>query len=382
VLDVILNAIEEAMDTMDTKISWQDIADAAGITKSALSHFKKGTELKFPTLLKIAKFVFKKNYFSTFRSWCLDVEQPKNVRYAMEYLAVNKLVDELEQLINKTTTSSPNCELLDWVNVYKIQLKYLKNESPSSILNEIRLCTPKSVETKTFLVILQASCKNRLREYNMMAALSQGLDKTIDTIKDDFIKTSYQHRLKEILSYVSLYAHNDPVLARKYASEIISSEFCATLTAHSYYIVGMSYLLDNYDECLGNILNYRDALIQLGRERDARLAEQSDIPFINNVWKKYSDRPVTSDISEIAHYEAVSGDKDLAVKLLDEIMERDGVNGFRLYYKAIATGDESLFMQSIVFFVHKSGAKHFATLPYRYIKDNPALAPVAELLLN
>ncbi|MFL6517496.1 MAG: AimR family lysis-lysogeny pheromone receptor, partial [Bacillus sp. (in: firmicutes)] len=303
-------------------------------------------------------------------------------RYALEYLAVNKQTNELDELVEKILAEGPNREMLDWASAYKIQVMYQKYAPTSEILSAIRLYTPKSVETKTLITIIEASCKHRLREYNSMAAAVEGLDTTIESIKEDFIRQSYQIRIKELLSYVYLYNYNKPEKAREYALEIISADFCATLTAHSFYIVGMSYLFDNYDLCLGNIEKYRDALYDLGREKDADLADQSDIPFVNNVWGKYSEAPVTSDISEIAHYEAMVGNKEIALKLIDEVVSEQGQNGFNLYQKALATGDKSLFLQSMVYFVNKAGGKFYANLPYRYLKDDPTFAPVADLLIN
>ncbi|MFZ7945711.1 AimR family lysis-lysogeny pheromone receptor [Neobacillus sp. 19] len=378
---MILSTIEEALDTIEPRISWKDIANAAGITNSALSHFKKGTELKFPTLLKIAKFIFKNKYFSTFKSWCINFQQPMNIRYAMEFLAVNKLIDELEELIKKVLKLRPNQELVEWTKAYKIQIMYLRREPTAKILNEIRLFSPKSVEIKVLMNILDASCKNRFGDYDSMASVVDGLMDTLDEIDEDFVKESYSIRVKELLAYVNLFTYNKPEVARSFAEEIISSDFCATLTAHSYYIVGMSYLFTNYDECLGNIMRYRESLILLGREVDAKIVDENDLPFINSVWRKHNERPVTSDISEIAHYEAMLGDKQVAIKLIDDVIAKEGANGFKLYYKGLATGDKSLFMQSIVHFTKQNG-KFYANLPYQYVKDDPTFAPIANLLLN
>jgi hypothetical protein len=381
-VDIVVASIEEHLDKQGIKMTWQDIAKAAGITKGALSHLKDGSEVKFPTLLKIAKFVFKNEYFMVFKQWCLRFNNPMNVRHALEYLAVNKLTNELEELINKIEKGYPNRELQDWINAYKIQLMYLRFKPTADILNAIRLYSPKTVETKLLMVIIEVSCKNRLREYNSMAALVEGLDKTIEDIKEEHIKESFHIRIKEVLSYVYIYSYNKPEKARDLAFEIISSNFCATLTAHSYHIVGMSYLFDSYELCLGYIQEYRKALIDLGRARDAELSLESDIPFINNVWSKASEKPATSDLSEIAHYEAMMGSKETALEMINEIIEKQGISGFSLYYKALATGDLSLFMQSMVYFVNKRGGKFYANLPYRHIKNNPVFAPIAELLLN
>lgn len=379
---LILSTIEEAMDTLENKISWQELAKVAGVSKSALSHFKKdGTELNFPSLLSIAKYIFKNNYLGTIKHWSLKLRNPQNIRFAMEYLAVNKLVDELEEMVTYVLSNYQSRKEVDWAKAYKIQLKYLKNIPTSAVLEEIKNFSPKSPETKVFMTILEINCRSRSREFGTMWALTTNLDKDISKLKEDFIKESYQVRLKEIFSYVYLLHKNDPITARKFANEIISSQFCATLTAHSYYIVGMSYLFDNYDECLGNIEKYRDALKDLGRLRHVEQAENCDIPFIKNVWKT-GERPETSDIAEIAHYEAVSGDKVLAVKLLDKVISEQGESGFSLYYKAIANDDLATHMESLIYFVSKKGDRFYANLPYRYLKNDPVFGRMANLLMS
>lgn len=374
--------IEDALDTRENKITWKEIAEAAGITKGALSHFKSGTELKFPTLLKVSNIVFGKNHFAAAKTWSLLLHNPKNVRFAMEYLAVNKLTKELEELIEKATSEHTSREVLEWANAYSIVLMYLKNETTSSIIEEIRAFQPKSEEMKILTTIIEVSCKNRTREYNSMASLIDGLHISIENIEEDYIKQSFKLRLKELQSYVALYRNNDPVTARKHAYDIINADLCATLTAHSYYIVGMSYLFDNYDLCLGNIEKYQGLLIGLGREKDALIVEKNDIPFIKNLWKTAERRPDTNDISEIAHFEAMLGSKEEALELADKAIEENGKSGFNLYYKALATDDKSMFMQSLIFFVSKKGDMFFANLPYRYLKDDPTFAPMAQLLFN
>lgn len=376
----ILATIEETLDTLDTKITWQDIAKAAGITKSALSHFKSGTELKFHTLLKIAKYVFKNNYFETFKTWCLTLSQPKNIRFALEYLALNRQHVELGELIEKIRKEYSTKELTDWADTYSILLSYLKGEEPSEVLNIARKHCPKTPETKILQAMIITYCKIKLREYTSISPVIDDLQNAIEEIKDDYIRESFKIRISEILAYVSLHLNN-PEEARKHAKAIISSDICATLSAHSYYIVGMSYLFSNYDECLGNIIKYRESLINLERDKEVKIVDNNDLPFINSVWGKHARRPETDDISEVGHYEAKYGNKELALELIEKSIEEDGVSGFKLYYKALATNDKALFMQSLIYFVNVKGDKFFANLPYEKLKDDAVFAPMADLMM-
>jgi hypothetical protein len=189
-------------------------------------------------------------------------------------------------------------------------------------------------------------------------------------------------QLKNCLAFVNLYKKNNIELARKYAEEIISSNFSATFTANASYLLGMSYLFDNYDLCLGNILRYRELLKESGRMSEIKIVNENDIPFINNIWNKHSEYPKTNDISELAHYEALNGDKDLALKLVNRSIQENGKSGFKLYYKALATGDKSLFMESLIFFINKKGDKFYAILPFQHLKDDPMFGSMAKLLFN
>lgn len=375
--------IEETMDTMDKKITWKDIANAAELSKGALSQFRNGTtEMKFPTLLKVAKFVYQNEYTSRFKRWCLKFNQPKNICYAFEFLAVNRQIEELDELITKTKSERADQKLQEWAQGYAILSLYLKGQKPSEVLNELRIFTPKTLEMKILSLITEVWCRNKMREYSTMASLVSGLDLSIEEIKDTYIHESYALRLKEALAFVNLYKFNNIKLARRYAQEIIYADFSATFNANASYLLGMSYLFDNYGECLGNILRHRELLTEAGRHAEINIVNNNDIPFIKNVWKKHTKQPETNDISEKAHYEAVAGDKELALNLIEEAIETSGQSGFKLYYQALATNDKSLFMQSLIFFINKKGDKFFANLPYNHLKNDPVYKPMADLLFN
>lgn len=379
----IVAMIEDVLDTREIKITWSEIAQAAGITKAALSNFKNGqSEPKFSVLLNIAKFLFKKDHVSVIKDWCLDLHLPGNIKYALEFLAINRQVDDLEKLIEKIRVEKPNKDLLEWAEGYSLLAQYLRGNDYVQVLSQIRFFVPKLIEMKVLSLITEVWCRHKLMDYITMSTLVKELELSIEEIKDDFIRDSYRARLKEALAYVNLYKFDNKEIARKYAGEIILANVSPTLTANAAYLVGMSYLFDNYDLCLGNVLRYRELLEEAGREKEITIVDNNDLPFINNLWKKHTEQPETDDISEKAHYEALMGNKELAVELLDEAIEKGGLSGFKLYYKALATGDMSLFMQSLIIFVSKKGDKFYANLPYEHLKCDPVYKQMADLLLN
>lgn len=185
----------------------------------------------------------------------------------------------------------------------------------------------------------------------------------------------------ELESRILLFHENNPEKAREVANKIIFSEIGARLVSQSYYIIGMSFLYSDYDKCISNILKYRDMNYDIGRHDQVELIDNHDIPFIKNYWTKYLHRPETSDISEIAHYEARKGNSGESLTLLEKAIEVDGESGFKLYYKGLATNDPNDFMESLIMFV-KKGDKFFAQLPYERLKKNATYKKLADRLLN
>lgn len=374
---VVAAELEETMDKLDKKITWKDIAVAVKLSPSSLTNLKNGTEMKFPTLLEIAKFVYQNDYITRFKRWCLSFESPKNICFALEYLAVNRQKKELDDLIKKIKENRSDKKMQEWAEGYSILLRYLEKENPVEIINSLRNFFPKCLEMKILSQITEVWCRYKLSDFLTMDALIQGMNHSIKNISEEFIRQSYSIRLKEALAYVSLYKFNDVKKTRMYAEEIFSSNTSATFTTSASYLVGMSFLFDDYEKCLGYIERHRELLIESGRLEEIAIIDSCDIPFIKNIWKKHNERPKTDDISEIAHYEAVMGDKGLAIELIDKAVSEKGNSGFKYYYKALATNDPFLFMQALIEF-NKNGDKFYANLPYQHLKNNPLFKPMAD----
>jgi hypothetical protein len=372
--------LENYLDSLDTKITWKQLAMSIGIDPSAFSHLKKGTEIGFPYLLKISQLLAGDKFDTILRDWCLKLHKPQNIKYALEYLSINGFKDELKIVLDQI--SNCNRELTDWAQAYKILHMYLDMADAPTILLELKNYNPKLPETKILYDIIEIYCKQLNTEYSSMCSLSENLIPVIDNLEDEYIKKCYTIRLKELLSHVYLFNYNKPSKAREYAYEVIFSNIGAKFAAHSYYIVGMSFLHEDFTKCLENIMEYRKICERLGREDLVNIVDNNDIPFVRSVWKKHNEAPVTKDVSEIAHYEAMCGDKAKALELVETAIAAQGISGYKLYYKALATDDKSLFMQSMIYFITKSGNKFAAQLPYEHLKNDAMFKDMAAMLLG
>jgi transcriptional regulator with XRE-family HTH domain len=377
----IVNSIESAMDMFETKVTWTDIANVAGVSKGTISGFKAGKELNFNSLWSIARYFSNKMKKDLLKDWCTYLNKPQNIKHAFEFLALNHYINQLETLIKKVRKEQTNRIILDFADAYEILLMHLKNEEIADIFTRVRKYRPKSEETEVLAALIKIYALDRNREYKTIKSLMNGIEKSINNIEDDYIKSCYKIRLMELESRILLFHENNPEKAREVASKIIFSEIGARLVSQSYYIIGMSFLYSDYDKCISNILKYREMNYDIGRHDHVELIDNHDIPFIKNYWSKYLHRPETSDISEIAHYEARKGNSGESLTLLEKAIEVDGESGFKLYYKGLATNDPNDFMESLIMFV-KKGDKFFAQLPYERLKKNAIYKKLADRLLN
>lgn len=375
-------ALENYLDTLNVKVTWKDLATQIGMDPSNFTHAKKGKDIGFLYLLKISQLLAGDSFDSILKDWCLKLNQPINIKYALEYLTINRFDTELEQLLDKISNKSNSKELNDWADAYRIFLLYLREDEMSIVMSELKKYNPKNFETKILADIIDIHCKQVDGEYKAMCNLIENLLPSIELIENDYIKTCYKTRLMELLSHVKLYYFNDPTTARSIAKEIIFSKIGPKFSANSYYIVGMSYLYEDYELCMSNLLEYRKLCKKIGNISRVRTIDDKDIPFVNSIWGKHNVCPVTNDISELAHYEAKYGDKEKALEMIEKSLKSDKLSGYKLYYKALATNDLTTFMESIIYFVTKSGNKFGAMLPYEHLKGDPAYKKMADMLLD
>jgi hypothetical protein len=383
---MVITMVEEYLDRLDKKITWSEVAKNIGLTIGSISHSRNdGTEFNFIPSLNLAKFLAglteKNNYVDVFSEWCLTFKRPKNIKCAFEFLASNRKLDHLERLINLVKQDYNSRDLNDWAEIYSILLTYKRNPKDFSYIHQLRSYSPRKLETKILSTLLEMYYLYAQKEYGSMFTLSESIESSLSQIKDPYIRSSFSHRLFQMLAYAYLYRFNEPEKARYYAKKIISNDFSADLAIDSYYIMGISFFFEDCDKCLTYLEKYIELLTQQGRYDLANSIRENDIPFVQAHWGRSQSLEEKVALSEKAHYEAKWGDKGIALRLIEECLASEGVSPFKLYYKALASGEASLFLESLIIF-SKKGNKFYAKLPYEYLKNHPSLGNAAKLLLE
>jgi hypothetical protein len=372
--------LRNLMEGKERDITYTELAAAIKSDPSTVSnYFNYETDFKFDNLLISVRFLTQlrglneEDVMNVVIDELVKTEKRQCIRFSMEYLSTSGNLTKLKEVIDSQMFAPK--ENRDWAEAYKLAYLYQIDElSGDSLLDALDEYRPKYLETKIFKEFLKLYAHTEKLNYQEFMKTTKKIEKMILSIKDKntFIKESYLARLHELLANAYLYEKNDTKKARFYANNVINSPLlCASFKFNSYYIMGMSFLFEDYEECVKYLETYIEQLKQYGKTRVGeriKYIKENDICFARIFWGKDLDKLNTNDILERAHYECRYGDKLKAIKLLDDYDDKK--DPFYLYYKGLATDDPRLLTESMMLFV-KQGKKFFANLPKNELEKNP-----------
>jgi transcriptional regulator with XRE-family HTH domain len=376
---MIAQMIEERIDTLDTHISWADIAKTLDLTKSAISKFKNnGTELGFESLLKLSKLLYHKNYKEVMSEWCTKIRKPSNVRFALEYLSANRRLNQLETLIKEISSSNSKL-LIEMAEVYSILFMNHKGDFNESYITKANSLNPKSTENKVLLAVGKVYYYNKKGNIKEVSNLLDAAEKDNESVEDSFLQNVYQHRIDEMRSVSLLFGEVSNFESRLYAEKLLNNDFyCDTFKADSYYRIGMSYLFESPDMCLANLQKAMDHYDKDNIQHLSESTREHSVTLAKIYWGQIKDSSELSNASSIAHYEAKYGDKEKAIAIIEEL---DDNSAFTKYYEGIAKNDYNILLESLLMFVN-NGNRFYAKLPLEILQQHPPLKNVVELILN
>lgn len=379
--------LRNEMERVGNDVKAIELANELGVDSSTFSHFfNYKQELNFCNILGAIRYLNPENEESLMAeiiNLLVDEDQKMPIRHSMEYLSTSGNLDLLEQVINSQLKST-NKENRDWAEAYLLSTKYQKGtQDDTSLITEINNLKPKFLETRLFLDILKLNLFYRMGHLTVFSELAPQIEKQVLKIKSDFIRCHYLARISEILSKTHLLVFNNTKKARFYANNLLNAEYiCANFKYNSYYIVGMSYFFENYEECVKYLETYVTHLEKYGKHRrEERINNvvNSDIVFAKILWGEDLENFSTSDILEKAHYECRYGDKTKALEILKTFGDKE--NPFYLCYKGMATDNPQLIFESAVKLVAK-GQKFFANIPMMQLEKFNQHGEMLKSVLN
>jgi hypothetical protein len=319
----IFDEIEDRDDLNITKV-----AALIGSSKQLLSNWKKGYKnIGFRKLIRLAYLLFP-NPKEKISEWCLRLDTGESIKQAFEFAAAIRNIDLLKELLIKHKHETG--VIGECVQVYTIIYNYMTDKiKGEDLLKEVRKVKTTDKALAILLDIIKAYYYYHKRQFLMMLEIGKCLEKEISELSDKrekFIKESYCHRICEI--YGPAYLHlNNLHMARKCGKALINANFCAKTVSDGFYIVGMSYLLEDKKKCIDNLQASYDFMLDSRDQELIKLAKYN-LDFVKAYHGEELDKDAPNAMKILYSIKWLEGDLPTDLEK-DIIFEED--KDFQLY---------------------------------------------------
>ncbi|MEH6941634.1 AimR family lysis-lysogeny pheromone receptor [Bacillus sp. JJ722] len=272
-MEIVFNEIYQYIEDSEL-YTYSSVAKLVGCNRQDLNNCKERGSLSFKILLKIAHIIAPNNPHEKISQWCLSLISVTNIKHSFEYAAITRNISLLSNIIAKN--SKETGIIGEYVKVYTLILKYMKNEiSGKDIYNEVNnFKSLKDKPLKVLVNILKCYSLYFKKEFLHMLEESNNIYQNIYILdkKESFLRDCLYYRYFEVMMPVHLHLNNLKE-ARKYASLVKNTNICAKTISDATYIIGMTYLLEDSQECLMHLQESYDIAktVDAEIEREARL---------------------------------------------------------------------------------------------------------------
>ncbi|MGG0001095.1 AimR family lysis-lysogeny pheromone receptor [Bacillus safensis] len=230
-------------------LSQNEIAKKLGVSSGYISKFiNKKQEIAFWMVYELVCFLDSENEQELMKGFIDIIKRNENIRASLEY-SHSKNYRELTDILIQRCSLDSNQENEEWGFIYKWQLqsKRMVYYDEESYLKNLKALTPKTLEMKTLLMILEMYCHFFKKRYELAAYYVRNINDLILNIQDPFITKSFKCRLNEASAYIFLKKDNDILNARKIADELIEENLGPNYLITGYFVKGLSFFLESYE---------------------------------------------------------------------------------------------------------------------------------------
>jgi hypothetical protein len=290
-------------------------------------------------LIKIIKHIFGDDEKKLMEQYSTEIDPNNKIaRHMLEYLSVHRMLDSMKSLIDKMSDCK-NAKSREWAKVYTLQHEAgtdFYGMDFNLVVNRLNEFRTNIHELNTLISIMRCNIYYKERMYKMFYELSRTIKFSIENIKDEFIKNSYNVKYNEIQSYLSLKVFNEPEKARGYAQFVLDSDTGKTFNAFAHYVIGCSYLFTQYEKAKEHLylsskiymdINRKDAADNVNEERELlEIVWDKDIFSIHTnrdyryYWMIRTNRQMPEEIESLnldkAFYFLIKGMKENSIDYL------------------------------------------------------------------
>ncbi|PFM65442.1 hypothetical protein COJ48_06225 [Bacillus cereus] len=342
----------------------EELAKEVGVSSGAFSRNLAGkSQFGFWNLIKLLNILYgndivkKQQMIYTF---CSVTTSKKNLRIAMEYANVKGDLILLKQVVDQEKTSSLAMNR-EWAYAYElVWLRGTGTIQDTELLDKLEERKKRKViktnEMKALYDILTCYTMYDLENFNSLFEYAALLKPKIDEITDNFIRTAFEGRMKEFLSYAYL-MHDDVGKARELCQEILKiknqEDSFALLKTSALVYLAESYTFECYDTS-AKYIKQALSLLEPGYFDRAKQREKQILntyAFIKMVNRRDLDDIKVFHPAEESFLEIIKGNKDKAIVILSDLERKNGfLAPIEYCYLGLAKNDIKLIKKSIELF--------------------------------
>lgn len=329
------------------ELTFPDIERKTGVDRVVIADAVSGktAEMKFDKFLPVASILFedmeeRKEILNEFIMLCTG---DLNIRKALCYCQGIGEYEVIDQLIEK---HKDHKKLQKYFKIY--QLYNLRNQNKTrgqAMIDKMDAVTfSTDSEIQVLVNMLYSFSMYDIFNYRAMLPYSDKVEKNLNEIKKGFIKSCLEMHYNDRVAYINLF--NEELHAcRSKCEEILNSELEAPIIkATALCCLGESYLFTDVLKSEKFLLKSLKYLDENGISKDSRKYKsfQSTLAFlyIDNGFNLDKIDFSCIDLSEVAYYEGLYGDKNKALKMFEELAkERKLDSPFTMYYISRISND-------------------------------------------
>ncbi|HDR7203931.1 TPA: hypothetical protein QCW56_002483 [Bacillus cereus] len=345
--------VEEVRNFIDSNnMIRNDLATKIGISNMTLSNGLNGKfEMKFENFLNLLSEVYDspREIRLKIKKFAMKCTSDLNLKKSLFYCQAAGEYDTLQYLIRKHKNNS---NLTKYIDVYELFNLRNRNEARGQeLINLINnLSATKDVDCKILKEMLLAVCMYDKGNYSAMLPYTENAKNELPKVKNSFIKQCMEFYFYERQAYVQL-LNNNLAESRKIANKVVESNFNALITkATALCCLGESFIFSDSSDLLKAekfILEALDLLSEVSSAQQTRKYKSFHTTlaflYIENGFNLNKIDFSNIDKAEIAFYEAKYGDRKIAIKILNELLEENGsLTGFQWYYYAYARPEKRI----------------------------------------
>ncbi|MBO8155883.1 MAG: hypothetical protein H0Z32_05435 [Bacillaceae bacterium] len=297
------------------------------------------------------------------KDFILSSSTPHIQREGMEFLYWNGFYEELHTLVHKhkanlDVNSVQWAEMYEWM--YKRKKRRTKPVELIELMKNLKTSDPAIQALKFFMLIYSYY---DLREYGKLGTYLEPLEKCLRQVESPLLQEYLTMRQYEALFHYH-WKKNEIIMARLYGYKVINHTYNEERKAMLHSHLAHTFIFESYEKAMGHI---QEALLLskiYGYEFIHDQVANYSIPFIAAHFGKY-EGITTTDLSEQAHLEIARGNRQKAIKLLEQL---EVFTPFRIYYYGLAKEDIDILRKSYQSFVTEYRDYFYARLPLRAIE--------------